>query len=525
MSLRHTASRSTVSFGRSAAGRRPAARIARHLPANRSKSGSPPVPSVIKGSLESLESLRSLLTSALVVILMIASLLIVYRATTANVFTVEALSLPSDLSKQGWSGELLAQALADNLQRKYREALTSGEGFEFPAVTSQWSQADFQVPGAGVSIQAVAQQLRALLGLPEKRTRGVITYDEHGWGMGMYDSNGRIQWVRPEPNTSGNKEPAPFGDVIDELLDRSVVSLLLKTDPYVLAVAYFNEEKDECKGRRRMSAEGIACKFENTQNVIHHVLDRHDSEDHRWALALQARLLQEKGEFESAIQAYELGQVLYPTFAPNFFNEGYAYFVHNQYDKAIPLLRRAVELNGSDASSRYYLAKALAERNSTGEAARHLHEVIGLGKGMEPLARMELGIIHHRQGNYSGATDELRKSAQLLPRNPDPFIVYGCSLLDQGRSQEAARMFFAALEKQRGLAALYGPDKVEGELYGPEKVEEGLYKVERSIIARLIASHTMASRKPDEKASQRGIFDTCIPVSESQLWTEAYIGH
>jgi tetratricopeptide (TPR) repeat protein len=321
-----------------------------------------------------------------------------------------------------------------------------------------------------------------------------------------------IHWVESDPNKSGNKQPVPVHEVIDELLHRSAVSLLLTTDPYVLAVSAFYEEKDECKAGRGTPRERIAaCKFENTQNAIQQVLDRHDSDVHRWALVLQARLLQERGEFESAIEAYRLGQVLYPTFAPVFFNEGYVYFVHKHYDKAIPLLRRAVKLDRTHASSRYYLAKALADRNSTEEAERYLHEVIGLGKSMEPLARMELGIIHHRHGNYSMATEELRESALLLPRNPDPFILWGCSLLDQGRSQEAARMFLAAREKQLDLVELYGSGKVES-----------------LILVRLIALHTiasMASSHPDEKASQRGIFGTCIPGSESQLWADPYVGH
>lgn len=504
MFLRHTVNRSIVSSGRKIAGFRQTARINKHIAARRAKAGSSAAPSAIKGLLEWLESLRALLASALLIILMIVSLLIVYRAAAVNVFTVEAFLLPSDLSKQGWSGELLAQNLAGNLQRMYQRALTSRE-FKFPAVKSQWSQADFQVPGAGVSIQTAARQIRALLGLPEKRIRGVITYDGHYWGITTYDSDGGIHRMESEANTPEIGQRVAVHDVIDELLHRSAVALLLSTDPYVLAVSSFDEEKDECNGARGKPAEEPACKFENTQNAIQQVLDKRDPDAHRWALILQARLLLEKGQLESAIEAYKLGQVLYPKFAPVFYSEGYAYFSHNQYDKAIPLLTRAVELDGSHASSRYYLAKALADHNSLEEAEKHFDEVIELGKGMEPLARMELGIIHHRRGNYSMATDELRQTALLLPRNPDALVLWGCSLLDQGRSQEASRMFLAALKKQRELAELYNTGSVN---------------VESLIIVRLVAS-----RKPDKETQPRGIFDTCISGSVSQSGMDSVTGH
>jgi len=118
--------------------------------------------------------------------------------------------------------------------------------------------------------------------------------------------------------------------------------------------------------------------------------------------------------------------------------------------RALKAARRAVELDESDAVSRYVLGLQLQRSAAYAQAEEQLLAALtyGLGVGSEYLPHYYLYEVRRQGGDSSGALDALSDWSRALPDSSDPLVLRAKLLWRLGRGEEAATAAAEALRAE-----------------------------------------------------------------------------
>ncbi len=185
----------------------------------------------------------------------------------------------------------------------------------------------------------------------------------------------------------------------------------------------------------------------------------------------RANMLQEDGHFEEAVSAFQNLTVEDPEM-PVYSKLGECFMRLKEYDKAVPVLRKAVEMSPDSPMQHFELAKALVAVEDF-EAA--VPELEGVTAKLPNLADVHLflemayartnrvpetikecrkvlefqpdhfgsylilGRFLELSGDLDGAVPNLKKAASLEPKAPDPHIILADVYDHLGKAADAAR--------------------------------------------------------------------------------------
>jgi tetratricopeptide (TPR) repeat protein len=185
----------------------------------------------------------------------------------------------------------------------------------------------------------------------------------------------------------------------------------------------------------------------------------------------RANVLQEDGHFEEAVLVFQKLTVEDPEM-PVYSKLGECFMRLKEYDKAVPVLRKAVEMNPDSPMEHFALAKALVAAQ---DFAAAVPELEGVAAKLPNLADVHLflemayartnrvpetikecrrvlefqpdhfgsylilGRFLELSGDLEGAVPNLKKAATLDPKAPDPHIILADVYEQMGKTADAAR--------------------------------------------------------------------------------------
>lgn len=118
--------------------------------------------------------------------------------------------------------------------------------------------------------------------------------------------------------------------------------------------------------------------------------------------------------------------------------------------KALPELRRAVELNPSLPSVHALYARALrADRDHEGAAREYLKELERNPNDFE--SNLWLGLLRREENRLDEAGEYLKRASRLRPRDPSVAYAFGRVHLQAGRLEEARRALELLVEVSPGF--------------------------------------------------------------------------
>jgi tetratricopeptide (TPR) repeat protein len=151
------------------------------------------------------------------------------------------------------------------------------------------------------------------------------------------------------------------------------------------------------------------------------------------------------GDLKAAFMAYAKVIEFDANFAPAYNNLGVVYFESNAYNKAVNILRKGVNLEGSDPKFHFNYAIALSTVNMLSEAA-HEYEVALALKPFWTSALNNLGVIQARLGSLEHARGSFDLILDEDPFNPEAWNNLGVVLAKQGFREEAMSHFHRAVD-------------------------------------------------------------------------------
>jgi tetratricopeptide (TPR) repeat protein len=126
------------------------------------------------------------------------------------------------------------------------------------------------------------------------------------------------------------------------------------------------------------------------------------------------------------------------------FNLGADYALHQDFERAIPHLRTALEIDPAHSDAHVGLGAILAQQGNADAAIAHFREGIKT-RPWNAVAHNSLGSVLMHQGKKQEAIEEYREAASLAPNFFNAHNNLGLALAEEGKLEEAEAQFNAAI--------------------------------------------------------------------------------
>lgn len=141
-----------------------------------------------------------------------------------------------------------------------------------------------------------------------------------------------------------------------------------------------------------------------------------------------------------------------PTDSTVLFNLGMAYREQNEWDRAVDVLRRLIQLEPQHTNGLVALGAALLGANRTEEGIIELQRALS----QEPenvWAKRKLGVGLAQAGNYAEALEHLQHAMELKGNDPAVWFDYGQVLALSGDSRQAHKAFKKVIDLDESSVA------------------------------------------------------------------------
>lgn len=168
---------------------------------------------------------------------------------------------------------------------------------------------------------------------------------------------------------------------------------------------------------------------------------------------MRGNIYKDRGDVAKAVQAFERAAQLRPDAGVIWFNLGALYVSSNQLTKAVEALKKAINLMPRDAEFRAYLARALRERNQTGDLAEaadqstQAYNLCGGARCRNSFVVGQYGIVLYLQNNLNLARPVLEQAVKADVGNiyHENSYFLGRVYMQLGRAKDGKSQFSRAV--------------------------------------------------------------------------------
>ncbi len=159
-----------------------------------------------------------------------------YRLVLKAPFVIKDIAVPGSLSDRGFTGDVLAQQILDQISDIDRQAGSKKEKADISGFDLESTMPSITLPVGGFNIGAIVSELRQLFGIHETKVTGevyVAVPDDKGPQYGL---RLRIAGVGPIFRTE-----KPSAD-IQQLIDAAAQTIMRRYDPINLGYYYYRKK-------------------------------------------------------------------------------------------------------------------------------------------------------------------------------------------------------------------------------------------------------------------------------------------
>jgi tetratricopeptide (TPR) repeat protein len=336
-------------------------------------------------------------TTAVLVGLLLVGLL-VWEMMRERV-VIEPLSVPKDLAEAGFTGEVIAQRLLAEIR-----AIQAGSQTTLQRRAIGYASLDLEMPiavaGSHISPRALAAYLRnAACGWsswacrPQLRFSGDVTR----WGEGYQIEMRVVGGERLEPPIRSMPVAVAMAE-LDRLIEHAAISVIWRTDPYILASFIYRLDRSEAE---RLAWLILQREPERSPAALR-------------AINLLGLIRYDENDAPGAMENYQRAIKLDPSFAVAITNLGLVAYDLGDVEGAIDHYRKALAADPAYVLAHNNLGAALLDKDDLAEAAAACRRAIKLQPDFA-LAHYNLGRALERQGDLDGAVASYSRAAELGP--------------------------------------------------------------------------------------------------------------
>ena len=198
----------------------------------------------------------------------------------------------------------------------------------------------------------------------------------------------------------------------------------------------------------------------------------------------------QKGDYNSAIAAFDAAVEIDPKFAPAYFNRGFARGMQKDYDGAVADYTKTIELNPQFVSAYYQRGTIKGKLADFDAAITDFQQAIKLDPNNAE-THYSLGHGYYFRGELDQSLTELNASINLHPDAALPYFIRGLILHAQGHRDESVKDFQKSMGLNFPYAAFW---------HWMDEMENGQHGLAEQDLTSALARPTMF--KPDDWPSQ-----------------------
>jgi len=267
----------------------------------------------------SLTAVTGIILRTLALVLLVFSLLIIWRLLSNKGYVLEPFSVPQKMAEEnGLTGTVVAARFHDALKALKEEA-ASVKADSLNVGSDEVTNLNLSLMGVDISLNSIAYQVGQILGREEKRITGEVV--QSGDLLSLNFRMSKFATVHfQEKIKDGNIEAAT-----QALLRKAAEAVLRNTDPYRLAILYF---------RRK----AFSAATEMVRTII-----RERPHERTWAFHAWGTILREQGNLEEACLKFQKAVELDSNFCLSWSQWGFTLLQMNRPEEAAKKLWRATQ--------------------------------------------------------------------------------------------------------------------------------------------------------------------------------------
>lgn len=411
---------------------------------------------VMDTTLKIFEIIRALFLTLVTAVAVFAVGFVIWKAVPVDnnkQYHFGIIDLPEALAKRGYSATVVAQRIFDHVTIIQQKARTKKKREQ---IIPEGDALGIELPGTGISLDAFLDQLRAFLGVQERRISGDLTCPLSDCAKGHYSLQMRIEG--PRGVVPLRVQTAPD---VDQVIRLAAEEILFAIDPYILASYYYTIDPLQAlplihhvrnhepvgddsfvynlwgnvlfsQGHYKAAASRYERALELAETADSSEIKRLKATSFtNWGNSLNAL-----GDFETAVKMFEAAAALDTKNAVNYYNWGLVLYQNDNLDGALQKYDKATELEPKHVKAHHNAALILYRQDRLADASARFLTVIKLDPDHHK-AHYGLGVVHYVRKNNIDAAEEFRIVTELAPNFALAYLYWGDVLYRQDKTEEA----------------------------------------------------------------------------------------
>ena len=363
-------------------------------------------------------------------LLLLVVLVVTLRETFRSVTLVDPFAVPRSLTDQGYTPQVVANQVVDEIHRIYLDVHTRAAKGRV-GLSSEDTLPDAEVPETKISLRAMIQFLRGFLHREPFQVTGEIISPSAGSDLQV-----TFRIIRGSERVAVRQFSSSAG--VDEVIRRSARLILGEINPYILATYLYQVDHDGAQAFQ----------------LIAPCIRDEECTTRAWGFNFWGNILADQGMPEEAIQKYRKAIALDRGMALPHANWGRVLDAQGKENDAIAQYRQAIQLDPKLALAYNNWGLILERRRDYSGAIAKYHKAILVDRFFAG-AYVNLGNILSAQKDLSRAEENYRIAIDREPRSTDAHAALGNLLLARGDQQQAIAEYQKAIILDPKFPAAY----------------------------------------------------------------------
>ena len=166
-------------------------------------------------------------------------------------------------------------------------------------------------------------------------------------------------------------------------------------------------------------------------------------------------------QFREAEENLQTAIALKPAEANFHYDFGYVLYQEKKYDQAVPVLKRAVELDGENLMARFLLGRTYVSSHRSllignfSQLALEQFKFIAKKNPLFPSVHLHLARIYSNNGDEEKALQELTTELELFAKDTQARVELGELLVKMGQSEKALEYLIQAQKEAPGMPLVH----------------------------------------------------------------------
>lgn len=439
-----------------------------------------------------IENFRSGALNLILLGALVVAIPIVYNLVSRDPLTIQDISVPETLSDRGFTGQVMAQRIYDEMIAFGQHVRGSIPRNDVSPAALDSNLKDIDVLWTGINAAFILSSVRSFLGIKDRRITGEITIDEEAdedegtpakYGLTLRASGAGTVYRSPKPS-----------ERLEPLIREAALEITRRHDPLVAAYYYYYATKLD--DAQRMTEAAIATKDPNAIAAAINIRGLIAFRTNKWPEAAKhfeevirlkpdfvtaynqlasvyRRLHDGKGQLRIA-EAEELAHKslkIDPKNAGAYLGLAHIARLRGEHDKAPGLIARCLEIEPTNVSLIVEAAKYYAYMRRFEEARKHYLRALDIAPARVDILVL-LAALHRNHNKIDEAFAYIQKALAIEPNSFEAnyFLARLHNLKkDYARAEAPARLAIKMFEVGAGGYTMLGES-----LLGRGKLAEAL---------------------------------------------------